>query len=490
MKKLSVFVLLSAIVPPAPSAAASLRPCAVCGAFYSADADTLAAQAGGFIAGATATVKTEGEIVGVLAPHAGYEFSGKTAGEAFARIDSDYDTAVIIGTAHHAPVKAAALSDADFQTPLGAVSADAALIKKLAADKALFEISGEAHAKEHSVEVQLPFLQKKLKKPFKLVPVIMNTGDYETAAAAGRALGRALKGRKALIVISSDLSHYPSAATARRVDETALAAVETLDSGYFYLADRILLGHGEAGLECAACGAAAIIAGMEAVKELGANRAATVRYSNSGETGDPRRAVGYGALVFTKAKTPSKFEWKLNAADKKILLAAAREAVASRLTGARFGAVLSDSPELNLPAAVFVTITRDGNLRGCVGATGPRGTLYDSVAHFARAAAFEDGRFRPVEQSELEKLRYEIAILSVPEPVASPSAIKPKTHGVAISLDGRAGLFLPRVWDSLPDKAGFLSELCEQKAGLPRDCWKNPRAKLSVFTVYSFEDAK
>jgi AmmeMemoRadiSam system protein A len=270
------------------------------------------------------------------------------------------------------------------------------------------------------------------------------------------------------------------------VDKTFLAALERFDSGYIRLTENILLSHGEAGLECAACGSAAIIAGMEAAKALGANRTYVTAYDNSGAGAETERAVGYGAAAFSKSAGPAKFEWKLSGDEKKILLKTARAAVSSYILKSQFDSSLRDIVKLNLPAAVFVTITKDSSLRGCVGTTEPQGTLYESAAYFARAAAFADKRFAPVEKAELEKLHYEISVLSRPEPVASADGIKPKIHGVIVSLKGHTGLFLPQVWDVIGGKEEFLSELCGQKAGLARDCWKDPEAKLSVFTVESF----
>jgi len=467
---------------------AQVRKCAACGGFYASDPAKLSTEVAGYLQSAASPVKTEGLIYGIIAPHAGYQYSGKIAAEAYSRLKDNYDTVVIIGVAHRVAVKAAALTKGVFETPLGNVLVDDKLADKLLSDKKLFELSAEAHAMEHSVETQLPFLIKKLKKPFKILPIVMNTGDYETAAQVGLALGRALKGRIALIVVSTDFSHYPSASLARKSDTTALAAIETMDSSYFALTNAVLLASRPVGLECVSCGVAAIIAGMEVVKELGANRAYTLKYSNSGElTGEKDRSVGYGSVVFSSAKIPAEQKWNLSGKEKTNLIMAAKTAIAANFDNKQIPPDLSEYAQLNLPAAVFVTITKNGELRGCIGTTEPRGSLLNSVQYFARGAAFNDNRFPSVERIELPELRYEISILSQPKFVRSHHDIKSGTDGVIVEKDGHSGLFLPQVWKQLPLRTKFLSELCAQKAGLPPDCWQDPKTKIYVFNVYSFQ---
>jgi AmmeMemoRadiSam system protein A len=173
---------------------------------------------------------------------------------------------------------------------------------------------------------------------------------------------------------------------------------------------------------------------------------------------------------------------------KKALLALARQTVAQGAAGQQPQALLLDDPVLNLPAAVFVTLTEAGQLRGCVGTTEPRATLRDAVASSAFSAGFEDQRFSPVAKDEVAKLHFEISILSSARRVSSAESIVPKKHGVIVSQGRNLGLFLPQVWEQIPDKVAFLSELCQEKAQLPRDCWKDPKTRLAVFTVSAFEE--
>jgi AmmeMemoRadiSam system protein A len=354
----------------------------------------------------------------------------------------------------------------------------------------LFQDQPGAYEREHSVEVQLPFLIKRLKPGWKLLPIIMNTEDPRIRRRVGLAVAAALKGRKALLIASSDLSHYPPATVADKVDRSTLKALERLDFEFFWLSNRLMMAHGEPGLETTWCGEAAVMAVMAAARALGADRAVLLRYANSGSSpaGEAGRTVGYSAAAMVRSGKPIAADITLDDKQKEVLLALARQTVAEGAEDKQPKPLLLDDPVLNLPAAVFVTLTEGGKLRGCVGTTEPRATLRDAVASAAYSAGFEDHRFAPVAKDEAAKLQFEISILSSARPVANAEGIVPKKHGVIVSQGRNMGLFLPQVWEQIPDKDGFLSELCDEKAGLPRDCWKDPKTKLSIFTVSAFKE--
>ena len=207
---------------------------------------------------------------------------------------------MLLGPAHREAVGGASVwSSGSFSTPLGEVSVDEKLARELLVASDLFEDSRSPHMAEHSLEVELPFLQETLKS-FRIVPILMNTDNLEVCLQLGRALGKILAQRKALLVISSDLSHYPARETARRADRTSLLALERMDPEFLKQTSRILLERGEPELHCTFCGEAALLAGMEAVEALGAGRAELLKYANSAEVpnGDPKRVVGYAAVAF------------------------------------------------------------------------------------------------------------------------------------------------------------------------------------------------
>jgi len=473
-----------------PQAFASERPCAVCGAFYPADKKELSAAVDGYMKDAAKPAKPDGGVVGIMVPHAGYVFSARNAASAYLTLQDNYDTVVIFGSGHTKLTNGALAADEAYSTPLGTVQVDGEALKKLLKAEPLVELDNEAHKSEHSIEVQLPFLQKVLKKPFKILPLTLNYAGPDSAPCIGAAVAAAVKGKKALFLLSTDLSHYPDKDIAPLSDRTMLAAMETMDPVTVLLSNEILVSKRIPGLETAMCGASAAAAFLQAVKNAGADTAAALAYSNSAKSpmGEEKRVVGYGTMAFTSSRKKKK-TFSLTEGQKKELLSAARRAIADEFSGKRPENRLSPNSAFNIPAAVFVTLTKDSNLRGCIGTTEPAGTLLDSVGYFARQAAFADHRFPPLGKSELEKVKIEISILTGPEPVSSGKEIKPGMHGVTVERDGHRGLFLPQVWKQLPDKESFLGELCSQKAGLERDCWKKKGTKLMVFEDYAFSES-
>lgn len=467
---------------------ASAREMAVAGQFYPADRAELARFVDASLAPGELK-RPEGKIAAVLVPHAGYEFSGKMAGLAYSFIDDNYDTVVILATGHTEAVKGAALLASDFyETPLGKVLPDRELAAALLKASPLFEDRPSAHAREHAVEVQLPFLQRKLKKPFKLLAAVLNTGELRDLKTIGGALAARLKGKKALLVISTDFSHYPAKADAAASDGAMRLAIESLDPELVWTAARQLLAKKIPGLETCACGEAALEAGLEAVRLLGAKSFHTLKLSDSSAESPrsgPDRVVGYLSGLFLKSGKPA--DLRLSEDQGAALLKEARLTLEKHFAGKDLVSGLEADPRLNLPGAVFVTLTRGGELRGCVGTVVPSMTLMDAVRYGAYSAALRDGRFQPLKQEELAGTRIEVSVLSPLKPLPAAD-LRPRVHGVVVVKEGRSGLFLPQVWEQIPGKEDFLGELCEQKAGLPRGCWKDPKTQLYSFTVDAFKE--
>jgi len=479
-------VLLSLILLQAAALAA--REPAVAGQFYPADPAALAAFVDKALVPAK-DVKPPSGVIAVLAPHAGYEYSGRLAGMAYWFIQPAYDTVVVLATGHTESVKGAALLVSDFyKTPLGKVEPDRELAAALMKASPLFEDRPSAHLREHAVEVQLPFLQRRLKKPFKLLPAVLNTGDPAALKEIGAALAAALKGRKALLVISSDFSHYPSHADAAASDGAMRLALASMDPELFLSASDFIARKRIPGLDTCACGAAAVTAGLEAARLLGASSFAALKMSDSyveNPAAGPARVVGYISGVFSAAGKPA--DLVLVKGQKTALLKEARLTLERQFAGKEPPAGLEADPRLNLPGAAFVTLTIGGVLRGCVGTVEPALTLADAVRYGAYSAAFRDGRFRALEKEELPKVQIEVSVLSALRP-AKAAELKARVTGAVVIKDGKSGLFLPQVWEQLPAKEDFLGELCSQKAGLSRDCWKDPAVKLYSFTVDAFSE--
>jgi AmmeMemoRadiSam system protein A len=521
------------------------RPPAVSGAFYPSAPAQLSRDIDRYLRESKSHTLS-GDLVALLVPHAGYTYSGAVAGEGFRQLKGGWKTVVLLGPAHHLPVKGAALwSKGVFQTPLGPVPVDEALAQKLLAGTALVRDMRAPHEEEHSLEVELPFLQKTLGK-FQIVPLLLNTDDPEVCRHIGQAIGQIIRerihgvreqesissfsadagggpiiddgpptealGGDVLIVISSDLSHYPDRQTASRVDRTSLAALERMDTAFLRLSSRFLLRRGEPELYCAFCGESALWAGMEAAKILGADQAQILRYNNSADVpeGQPDRVVGYAAVAFVNrnpamAVAPERFcrgpmgpppttagddvSCRLDRVAEQALLRAARTSIKEELDGGKYEPLpLSDNPEFNLPAAVFVTLWLRGQLQGCIGSIEPSDTLLESVRRLARDSAFEDPRTIPLRQEDFAAVRIAISILSRLERVSGPEAIEPGRHGVVLRKGSRTGLFLPDVWENLPAKEDFLSVLCEQKLGVDPGAWKKPDVTFDVFTTTKIEE--
>ena len=363
-----------------------------------------------------------------MVPHAGYEYSGALAAEGFKTLTGNYSTFVLVGTAHHVGLKGAALiAHGSYRTPLGSVPIDEELAAQLLRESSAFEDRSDAQADEHSIEVELPFLQRRF-HDFKIVPIVMNNEDPAAMRPVGEAIARAIRGKNIFLIISSDLSHYPPRDIARKADMTFLAALKRLDPDYLALTAEMLVGRREKGLVTAACGLAAIEAGVTAATALGADRAMFLNYANTGDIVPEAesRSVGYGAVALVNSGTPLRKTFALDESSRTRLLQAARDSIAQGLNGKRYvSGTARENSELNLPAAVFVTLTEQGHLRGCIGTTVPQGGLLESVRYFARQAAFEDPRFKPLEKNELPQTHIEISILSSPERIPDANAIVP-----------------------------------------------------------------
>ena len=465
------------------------RAPAAAGRFYPADPVALRALVDRLLAEAPVD-PVAGRAVAALLPHAGYDYSGPAAARACRALAGlAPEIVAVVGTAHFATGPGFFLdAHAAFRTPLGEVPVaqeEARLLLKAGAGVAE---SVQAHAEEHSVETVLPFLQRTWKN-FRLLPLVASSRSLTEAQRCGRALAGTLKGKKALIIAASDLSHFPPLDVAQQVDPASLESFLTLDPDFLWRTEAALMALGAPGLQCTWCGLAAAAAVQTAAAALGADWGEALACTNSADLGgDERRTVGYGAaLLLARGRRkpwPSK---ELSAAEKTELLALARAAVRARVRRDDVRPRLFGRARFNLPAAVFVTWTRgDGELRGCIGTTQPRDTLGNAVARFAALSATEDPRFPPVDEGELAGLRAEISILSAPQP-ARPEDIRPGL-GVIVGRGRQQGLFLPQVWEKLPDRDAFMAHLCEHKAGLPADAWKQGGVELSTFTVTAFQE--
>lgn len=433
-----------------------VRPPAVAGTFYADRPAALARQLDDALAQARPASPAAAVPKALIVPHAGYVYSGAIAASGYRRLDAArarIRRVVLLGPCHRVAVRGLALPGSvdAFDTPLGRVALDREAMAAIAELPQVVE-SPAAHAREHSLEVQLPFLRRWL-DDFTLVPLAV--GDA-TADEVAEVLDRLWGGDETLIVISSDLSHYHAYAHAQAIDAATVRAI---------LAGASELDHEQA------CGATPIAGLLTVVRRRGLE-GELIDLRNSGDTaGDRARVVGYAAIAFHAPRA------QIVAPDDerergRTLLALARGAIAHALEGRSLATPEADW--LLAPGATFVTL-RDGDmLRGCIGSLEPRRALAHDVTANAVAAAFRDPRFPPLAAHEFHAIHVEVSLLEAAQPVDFRdradlvAKLCPGEDGVILAHGARRATFLPQVWESLPDPDEFLDHLA-RKAGIDRD---------------------
>ncbi len=478
------------------SAPPGVREPAVAGLFYPKDPAALAKMVDAFLADAQPPL-LPGELKALICPHAGYPYSGPVAACAYKLLAGrHYDTVIVMGPSHYAELGAASVTAATvYRTPLGDVpvppkARQLAALPPFALEPACYvhrpdwwqqashpaPAVDKADTWEHSVEVQVPFLQRTLKK-FQLVPVVFGQVNPRRAADA---LQRVLDDHT-LIVASSDLSHYDTYEHAETRDHRCIDAICNLEESRIAGDD--------------ACGAMPIRTLLVIARQRGW-QPHLLDYRNSGDTtGDKSHGVvGYAAIAFYAPTAPA--GQTFSAADRQYLLRLARNTLYEVTANGR----LPDVPATGLasrfttPKGCFVTLTKQGDLRGCIGYILPQGPLYRAVMENARNAALQDPRFPPVTAREVNQLAIEISVLTEPQPLAFTSPddllrqLQPGIDGVVLRIGDRSATFLPQVWEQLPDKEVFLSQLAA-KAGCAPSAWRQAGAAVFIYRVESFKES-
>ncbi len=434
--------------------------------------------------------KVEGEIIALVSPHAGYMYSGQVAAYAYKLVQGmAFDSVVVVGPSHRFPFKGASLwAQGGFRTPLGVVPVDVHLSKKIMEQEKEIRFIPEAHYKENSLELQIPYLQTVLTS-FKLVPIAMEPDwSWETCQYLAAAIAEAVKGKKVLLVASTDLSHFHSYKRAVELDRIVLDHMERFDTEGL---NRDLRSN-----RAEACGGGAVVTIMLAAKALGANRGKVLKYLNSGDVkGDRSRVVGYAAGVFYKTaggtekmreETKVGVDLGLSEQEKKILHHIAKTVIENKAKGKPIPEFKVDAPILKENRGAFVTIQKKGQLRGCIGYIEGRGPLYRTVEEMAEAAAFRDPRFMPVNEKELPELNIEISVLTPLKKITDINEIEVGKHGIYIIKKPFSGLLLPQVATEYGwDRQTFLEHTCN-KAGLPSNAWKDKNTEIFIFSADIF----
>jgi MEMO1 family protein len=445
---------------------ASVRPAAVAGSFYPRDARALGAEVEDLLGGVEELAPRLGFPKALVVPHAGYIYSGPVAARAYDELTPARGIVrrvVLLGPVHRVAVRGLAAPSAEaFETPLGRIPVDREALRSVQALPQVVK-SDPAHAMEHSLEVQLPFLQKVLGE-FSLVPFAVGTASVGEVAEV---LERLWGGPETLIVISTDLSHYHTYDEARTVDGATLARIAA------YATD---IDHEEA------CGATPLNGLLSLVRRKNIP-IRLLAACNSGDTAGGRdRVVGYSSFALYEGG-------ELNAGEAgETLLSIASGSIANQLLGEprpQFAA-----PWLQQSGATFVTLMKNGELRGCIGSLQPARALAADVAENALGAAFRDPRFPALTAAEWPQCSVEVSLLSSAKPIRFADEadlleqIRPGEDGIILEADGKRATFLPQVWESVPDKRAFLDQLL-RKAGLPKET-RFTRCKISRYRVVKF----
>jgi len=476
-----------------------VRPPVVAGQFYPESATDLKLAIEKFMEDALPPQAKK--PLAIVVPHAGYIYSGQICADGWNQVRGGaYDVVVLLGTNHTTPDlrKIALYPGGGFRTPLGTAMVDGDLTAALLAASPDCALDKGPHVREHSVEVQVPFAQI-LFPQAKIVAAIVGEADAALCTRFGNALASVLKGRRAVIVASSDLSHYPSAKDAEVADMKTLEAVTTLDPAELHTTVRTQMARRIPNLSTCACGEAPIMAAMAAAKAMGATGGKIVSYANSGNLpiGERERVVGYGAVVLAadpKKEVPAvrpaaATEGTIGPADRKYLLGLARETISRYLTMKMVPLPRLSSPILREPRGVFVTLKKRGDLRGCIGRMVPDRPLAELVGAMALQSAFEDPRFSPVTLRELADLEIEISVLTPMKPVSGPNDIVVGRDGVLLQKGGKSAVFLPQV---APEQGWGRDEMLNhlsQKAGLPSGAWRDG-ASFLTFQAIVFGEAE
>lgn len=460
----------------------SVRNPAVSGSFYPSNKAELSRDIKNYLSNAKSFKRQD--INAIIVPHAGYVFSAPIAATSYKTLHKKYKNVFIIGSSHHVNFNGVSIYDkGDYQTPLGRVKVNAKIVEELTSTNPLITYKEEAHAKEHTLEVQLPFLQTIYGDDLNIVPIIVATSEIETIISLANSLKPYFSDDN-LFVISTDLSHYPSYDDANEVDLNILQAMTKNSPDE--LLNAIVKNEDSKthNLQTSACGWSSLLTLLHLTEDTDYTYE-LLNYKNSGDTkyGEKDRVVGYGAMrVYKEAK-----EFMLDSSEKKELLNIAQLALEE--------AVLNDrrlelekskvSSKLKEHLGAFVTLHLNASLKGCIGRFEPDQPLYEVVIDMAIAASRHDTRFTPVSKDELQNIELEISVLTPRKKATSIDDIEVGKHGIYVKHNSKNGTYLPHVATQMKwDKEQFFRSCCEDKAGIsPKDC-KN--AELYLYEAIVF----
>ena len=443
------------------------RPCAFSGSFYSSDKSELSSQVKTLLNDAKDFTKEN--VNAIIVPHAGYIYSAKTAATSYKTLHKKYKNIFLIGSSHHVNINGASIYNlGNYKTPLGEVKVNQEIVSDIMKNTKLFSYNENAHNKEHTLEVQIPFLQAIYGDELSIVPIIVATSDINTIKEISKSLAPYFNDDN-LFVISTDLSHFPSYEDANIADKRTLNSMATNNTQKFI--DTLIQNEslGMYNLQTSACGWASVLTLMY----LTENKNYTYEvldYKNSGDTefGDKNRVVGYGAIrIYHKTK-----EFLLDANEKEELINIAKLSLHEAIKNNQKIQIdeAKVSKKLKLPLGAFVTLYKHGNLRGCIGRFEPDQPLYSVVVDMAIASALQDTRFNKVSVDELADIKIEVSVLTPRKKINSIDEIVIGKHGIYVKKGLKNGTYLPHVATQMGwNVEEFIKSCAIEKAGMNSD---------------------
>jgi AmmeMemoRadiSam system protein B/AmmeMemoRadiSam system protein A len=432
--------------------------------------------------------KSQQPVAALIVPHAGYNYSGTVAASAYQQLpdQTQFNRIYLIGSSHRMAFSGAALYGGQaFETPLGIVPVDTTAVQELAGASSLFNINNLAHQQEHTLEVQLPFLQYHLKKPFKIVPIVIGTQKEDDCRLMAQALSSHFHEGN-LFVISSDFSHYPNYNDAQSTDhETAVAILENNPASLHSILEK----HRQMdipNLATSLCSWTSVLTLLHLTQNIPGIEYHHITYQNSGDSpqGDTLQVVGYEAITVTRP-TPNKFS--LTTENKNDLLTIARQTLRNTFNKMPDNITAPASGILTQPAGAFVTLYVNGHLNGCIGQLEPVQPLWLVVKEMALAAAFDDNRFDHLKVEDLPCLEIEISVLTPPVKITDINEIEPGRHGIIIQKGLHRGTFLPQVAQHMHwTREEMLHHCALEKTGIDADGWKS--AEIFTYEAIVFKD--
>ena len=460
------------------------KPYAVAGSFYPQDKNELSTQVKIFFQDAKKTSKKN--VNAIIVPHAGYVFSASTAATAYKALSKKYKNIFLIGSSHYVNIDGASIYNVDnYKTPLGEIKINQKIVSELKNNFELFTYDVNAHLKEHSLEVQLPFLQTLYGNDLNIVPIIIATSNLHTIKKISKVLEPYFNDEN-LFVISTDLSHYPSYENAKIIDKKTIDAIVTNNTKVFINSINQTNAKGIKDLQTAACGWSSVLTLMYLTQDSN-YKYEVLKYRNSGDSkyGDKNKVVGYGAFRIYK---DNKDDF-LSQNEKDELLDIARLALYEATIKNKKISIDESKifPVLKKPLGAFVSLYNDSKLRGCIGRFEPNQALYSVVIDMAIASSRFDTRFKKVSKDELSKIDIEISVLTPRKRIDSIDDIILGKHGIYIQKGKKSGTYLPHVASQMHwNVEEFVKSCAIEKAGLKEEEIKD--AQLFIYEAIVFDN--